>query len=56
MNDQYEPAGRRILGKLSGGEIAIPDANRPPMPALTEPGVILNGAKAESFAIESSRG
>ena len=48
---------RTVVGKLSGKEIAIPDANSPPMPALAEPGVILNGAKAEGFGgIDSSRG
>jgi maleate isomerase len=46
-----------VVGKLSGKEIAIPDTNSPPMPALAEPGVILNGTKAKGFGgIDSSRG
>jgi maleate isomerase len=59
MNKRHEPhlhGTQRLVGTLSGEEITIPDANGPPMPALEEPGVILNGAKAEGFAIESSRG
>ena len=47
---------RRVIGKLSGREIAIPDADAPPMPALALPGVILNGAKVEGFEIGSFRG
>jgi len=46
-----------IIGKLSGKKITIPDVNRPPMPALAPPGIVLNGKKAESFGeIDSSRG
>lgn len=60
MNEQRKPdlrGTRTVIGKLSGKEIAIPDANSPPMPALAEPGVIFNGTKAETFGkIDSSRG
>jgi maleate isomerase len=59
MNEQRAPylfGTRTAIGKLSGKEIATPDANMPPMPALAESGVILNGAKAENFMIDSSRG
>jgi hypothetical protein len=59
MNKQYEPEPRGIqtlIGNLSGMEIAIPDAGTPPMPTLAEPGVILNGTKAEGFTIDSARG
>lgn len=46
-----------IIGKLSGKKITIPDVNRPPMPVLAPPGIVLNGKKAESFGeIDSSRG
>ena len=46
-----------IIGKLSGKTITIPDVNVPPMPALTPPGVVHNGKKAENFGeIDSSRG
>ncbi len=47
---------RIVIGNLSGREIDIPDANSPPMPALAEPGVIFNGAKAEGFTIDSAHG
>jgi maleate isomerase len=59
MNKQYEPEPRGIqtlIGNLSGKEIVTPDANSPPMPALAEPGVIFNGAKAEGFTIDSAGG
>jgi maleate isomerase len=52
-----EPRGlRTVLGRLSGKEISIPDHNGPPMPALANPGVILDGQKVEGFAIDSARG
>jgi maleate isomerase len=48
---------RTVIGPLSGRGIAIPDVNVPPMPALTAPGVIYNGGKAEGFGdIDSARG
>ena len=59
MNQQRKPdlrKARTLVGKLSGKELAIPDANAPPMPALADPGVILNGQKAEAFTIDSARG
>ncbi len=59
MNVRHEPdrrGPRTIIGKLSGKEIAIPDANAPPMPALAGSGVILNGAEVENFTIGGSRG
>jgi len=59
MNKHYEPnlrGTRTIIGKFSGKEIAIPDADASPMPALTEPGVIFNGVKAEGFTIDPARG
>ena len=59
MNNQHEPnlrGTRMVIGQLSGKEIIIPDANAPPMPALAEPGVILNGAAADGFTIDSLRG
>ncbi|MBC8050156.1 MAG: hypothetical protein H7X92_08425 [Chitinophagales bacterium] len=49
-------AGETITGKFSGRQITIPDANKPPMPALAEPGVILNGVKAAGFEIDGARG
>jgi maleate isomerase len=45
-----------MTGKLSGKRIVVPDANVPPMPALAEPGVILNGQEVKAFKIDSSRG
>ena len=52
MNDDetidYRGA-QTIIGKLSGKKINIPNANVPPMPSLTPPGVIHNGEKAETF-------
>lgn len=42
-------AGRTVTGKLSGRSFTLPDVNMPPMPALAEPGVVLNGRKAEAF-------
>lgn len=46
-----------IIGGLSGKQITIPNVNIPPMPALADPGVILNGEKADHFGeIDSSRG
>ncbi len=60
MNGQRKPdlrGTRTVIGKLSGKKITIPDVNLPPMPALTDPGVIFNGTKAETFGeIDSSRG
>lgn len=48
---------QRIIGKLSGKKIAIPDVNLPPMPALAPPGVVHNGKQAENYGeIDSSRG
>ncbi|HYF08637.1 MAG TPA: hypothetical protein VD970_13520, partial [Acetobacteraceae bacterium] len=48
---------RTVLGRLSGRAITLPDADRPPMPALAEPGVIHDGRRAEGFgAIDSARG
>jgi maleate isomerase len=49
-------SAQRKVGRLSGHEVVIPDVDLGPMPALAEPGVILNGALAEGFGIESSRG
>ena len=46
-----------IIGKLSGKQLAIPDVNLPPMPALAPPGVIHNGGPAPGFGdIDSARG
>lgn len=59
MNKHHDPDLRRtrtVIGNLSGREISIPDANSPPMPALAEPGVIFNGAKVDSFTIDSAHG
>lgn len=60
MNKPWKPdlgESRTVVGRLSGRAISIPDVDLPPMPALAEPGVILNGAKAEGFGdILSSRG
>jgi maleate isomerase len=59
MNQQHKPAWhgtRTEIGRLSGKAIATADVNRPPMPALAEPGVILNGQKVERFTIDSARG
>jgi maleate isomerase len=60
MTDQQKThyrGAQTIIGKLSGKTIVIPDVNAPPMPALAPPGVIHNGAKAETFGeIDSSRG
>ena len=47
---------RMVTGKLSGKAIANPDVNAPPMPVLTDPGVILDGRKVEGFTIDSARG
>ncbi|MBL9128926.1 MAG: hypothetical protein JNL97_14855 [Verrucomicrobiales bacterium] len=50
-------AGRTVTGGLSGRTFTIPDVNAPPMPALTAPGVVLDGRKAEAFGgIDSNRG
>ena len=38
-----------ITGKISGKQIAIPDRNQAPMPALVAPGVILNGRAVVGF-------
>jgi maleate isomerase len=57
MNKQRKPnlyETRTVIGKLSGREIDIPDVNSSPMPALAEPGVILNGAAADGFTIDSA--
>ncbi len=59
MNQQRKPdlrKARTLVGKLSGKELAIFDANAPPMPALADPGVIFNGNKVENFTIASARG
>src|SRR3712207_8565045 len=60
MNEPWKPAvheSRTVVGRLSGRVISIPDVDQPPMPALAEPGVILNGTKAEGFGeIGASRG
>jgi maleate isomerase len=42
-------AARRIVGKLSGRALSIPDVDRAPMPALVAPGIIHDGRKAEDF-------
>ncbi len=56
-NQKNDQIAHTIVGKLSGSEITIPNANIPPMPLLAPPGVIHNGRKAEHFGeIESSRG
>jgi maleate isomerase len=58
MNKQQKPnlyETRTIIGKLSGKEVAIPDVNSSPMPALAEPGVILNGAATDGFTIDPAR-
>jgi maleate isomerase len=36
--------------------ITVPNVNLPPMPALADPGVILNGQGVEHFTIDSGRG
>jgi maleate isomerase len=36
--------------------ITFPNVNLPPMPALADPGVILNGQRVEHFTIDSGRG
>jgi maleate isomerase len=52
-----QPRTRTIVGKLSGKKLTIPDVDIPPMPALVAPGVLHNGAKAETFGeIASARG
>ena len=59
MNQQHKPdlhRTRTMIGKLSGKRVTIPDANAPPMPALAEPGVILNGQRIEGLTIDSARG
>src|SRR5918993_1477022 len=59
MIQQHKPdllGTRTVIGKLSGNEITAPDVNAPPMPALVDPGVILNGQKAGHFTIDSARG
>jgi maleate isomerase len=60
MNAHQNVNARRsetIIGTLSRKKIAMPDVNRPPMPALAAPGVIHNGKMAETFGeIDSSRG
>lgn len=57
---QEAPPGRgkaqEITGRLSGKKLVVPDVNVPPMPALTTPGVILNGKRVEGFGIDPSRG
>lgn len=46
-----------IIGKLSGQAINIPNVNKPPMPSLAHPGVIVDGHEAEKFGeINSSSG
>lgn len=40
-----------ITGKLSGKTIQIPNWNAPPMPALAEPGVIVDGRPAQGFGL-----
>lgn len=46
-----------VIGKLSGKKITIPDVDFPPMPAVSPPGVVHNGKKAENFGeIDASRG
>ncbi|MDX2265639.1 MAG: hypothetical protein NW215_11805 [Hyphomicrobiales bacterium] len=45
MSDQY-----------SGRRLTLPDVNKPPMPAIADPGVILNGRKVSGFDIDGSRG
>ena len=60
MNKPWKPdlrGSRTVTGRLSNKTITIPDVDLPPMPALAEPGVIVNGAKAEGFGeIGSFRG
>lgn len=46
-----------IKAGLSSRTIAVPDVNGPPMPALADPGVILNGAPVPGYgSIDSGRG
>lgn len=40
---------RSLRGRLSGRTFNLPDVNRPPMPALAAPGVILNGDRLGDF-------
>ncbi len=43
------PNMKSVLGRRSGNSIAMPHADVSPMPALTPPGVLHNGRKAEGF-------
>lgn len=58
MNARLQPrdrGARTIVGALSGKELALPDIDAAPMPALVAPGVIHDGRKAERFGdIDSS--
>jgi maleate isomerase len=46
-----------MVGRLSGKQIFIPDANATPMPSLVAPGVIHNGQPVEGFgSIDPLRG
>jgi maleate isomerase len=59
MNEHHKPDLRgtsAVIDKLLDRRIVLPDVNAPPMPALTEHGVILNGQEVEAFKIDSSRG